>query len=108
MRYYIAHKYQGDESNIERVGEIAKKLQLENPEHAYFSPLHAFSFLGYNDIPFDDFMEICLDFLSACDVLIVASEEISIGVQMEIDFAKLVKMEVLQVDKNGQLRPFTK
>lgn len=106
MRYYIAHKFQGDKSNIERVGKIAKKLQLKHPENAYFSPLHAFSFLDYDDMPYDDFMEICLDFLSACDVLIVASE-ISKGVQMEIDFAKLVKMEVLQLDKNGKLRPFT-
>lgn len=106
MRYYIAHKFQGDKSNIERVGKIAKKLQLEHPENAYFSPLHAFSFLDYDDIAHDDFMEICLDFLSACDALVVASE-ISKGVQMEIDFAKLVKMEVLQLDKNGKLRPFT-
>ena len=106
MRYYIAHKYQGDKSNIDRVGKIAKKLQIEHPEHAYFSPLHAFSFLEYDDIPFDDFMEICLDFLSACDVLIVASE-ISKGVQMEIDFAKLVKMEVMRIDEFGELQPFT-
>lgn len=105
MRYYIAHKYQGDKSNIERVGKIAKKLQTEHPENAYFSPLHAFSFLEYKDIPYDDFMEICFDFLSACDVLIVASE-ISKGVQEEIDFAKLVKMEVMILDENGTLRPF--
>lgn len=106
MRYYIAHKYQGDKSNIERVGVIAKKLQLEHPENAYFSPLHAFSFLEYKDMPYDDFMEICLDFLSACDALIVASE-ISKGIQMEIDFARLVKMEVMRLDENGELQPFT-
>ena len=106
MRYYIAHKYQGDKSNIEHVGNIAKKLQIEHPEHAYFSPLHAFSFLEYNDMAYDDFMEVCYDFLSACDVLIVASE-ISKGVQMEIDFAKLVKMEVMRLEENGELRPFT-
>ena len=106
MGYYIAHKYQGDKSNIERVGKIAKKLQTEHPEHAYFSPLHAFSFLEYNDMAYDDFMEVCYDFLSACDVLIVASE-ISKGVQMEIDFAKLVKMEVLRLEEDGTLRPFT-
>lgn len=106
MRYYIAHKYQGDKSNIERVGKIAKKLQIEHPEHAYFSPLHAFSFLEYNDMAHDDFMEVCYDFLSACDALIVASE-ISKGVKMEIDFAKLVKMEVMILEENGDLRPFT-
>lgn len=106
MRFYIAHKYQGDKSNIERAGKIAKKLQTEHPEHAYFSPLHAFSFLEYDDMLYDDFMEVCLDFLSACDVLIVSSE-ISKGVEAEIKFAKLVKMEVMQLDENGELRPFT-
>ena len=106
MRYYIAHKYQADKTNIERVGKIAKKLQLEHPEHAYFSPLHAFSFLEYNDMASNDFMEVCYDFLSACDVLIVASE-ISKGVKAEIEFAKLVKMEVMRLDENGELQPFT-
>lgn len=103
MRYYIAHAHDAD---IERVGKIAKRLQLEHPENAYFSPLHAFSFLEYKDMSYDDFMEICYDFLSACDVLIVASE-ISKSVQEEIDFAKLVKMEVMQLDEFGELQPFT-
>ena len=103
MRYYITHAHNAD---IERVGKIAKKLQLEHPENAYFSPLHAFSFLEYNDMAYDDFMEVCYDFLSACDVLIVASE-ISKGVEAEIKFAKLVKMEVMRLDEDGELQPFT-
>jgi hypothetical protein len=90
MRYYIAHTHNTD---IECVGKIARKLQIEHPENSYFSPTYAFSFLDHNDMGFDDFMEVCLDFLSACDVLIVASE-ISESVQREIDFAKLVGMEI--------------
>ena len=50
-------------------------------------------------------MEVCYDFLSACDVLIVASE-ISKGVEEEIKFAKLVKMEVLRLEEDGTIRPF--
>ena len=38
-------------------------------------------------------MELCLDILSSCDKLIVASN-ISKGVAKEIDFANLVGMEV--------------
>ena len=102
MRYYIAHAHNAD---IERVGNIARKLQIEHPENSYFSPAHAFSFFAHDDVGFDDFMEICLDFLSACDVLIVASE-VSKSVQREIDFAKLVKMEVMQVNEFGELQPF--
>ena len=43
-------------------------------------------------------MELCLDILSVCDVLVVASE-ISEGVQMEIDFAHLVGMEVIYLEE---------
>lgn len=108
MRYYISHCYDGDKANVERVGEIAKELQLKHPENAYFSPLHAFSFLEDKDMTFDDLMEIRYDFLSACDVLIIASERISKSVKLEIEFAKLVKMEVMRIDKFGELQPFTK
>ena len=56
-------------------------------------------------IPIDE-MELCIDLLTCSDRLIVASE-ISRGVQREIEFAKLVKMEVLRLDENGELQPFT-
>lgn len=51
-------------------------------------------------------MELCLDLLTCADVLVVAGE-ISNGVQEEINFAKLVKMEVKRLDENGDLQPFT-
>ena len=92
-RIYIAHKYQGDKKNIEKVGEIARKLQIEHPENSYFSPLHNFSFLDYEDIDYEQMLEICLDWLNECDRLIVASD-LSKGVCKEIDFANLVGMEV--------------
>ena len=92
-RIYIAHKYQGDKKNIEKVGEIARKLQIEHPENSYFSPLHNFSFLDYEDIDYEQMLEICLDWLNECDKLIVASG-LSRGVAKEVDFANLVGMEV--------------
>ena len=51
-------------------------------------------------------MELRIDLLTCADRLIVAGE-ISKGVRMEIDFAKLVKMEVMRLEENGELRPFT-
>ena len=41
-------------------------------------------------------MEICLDLLSVCDYLIIASD-ISEGVQKEIDFARMIGMEVIDL-----------
>ena len=102
---YVSHAYGGDKKNIERAKKITKELQKRDLANCYICPLMAFSHLEYGEIDYDDEMELCLDLLSVSDCLIVASE-ISKGVRMEIDFAKLVKMEVMRLDKNGKLRPF--
>ncbi|MBR5270868.1 MAG: hypothetical protein IKV64_01660 [Clostridia bacterium] len=68
-------------------------MQVADLENTYVCPLLVFSHLKYGEIGYDAEMENCLDLLSACDKLIVASD-ISKGVQKEIDFAKLVNMEV--------------
>lgn len=93
--YYVAHKYGGDKKNIERAKKITHELQVNDIENCYICPLLAFSHLGYNEIGFDKEMELCVDLLSICDGLIVASDfSESNGLQKEIEFAKLVGMEV--------------
>ena len=96
MLLYLAHKYQGNQANIERVKKIAHDLQMDNPNHCVVCPLLNFSCLGYGEIGYEQEMEICLDLLSVCDVLIVASD-ISDGMQKEIDFARMVGMEVVDL-----------
>lgn len=98
MLLYLAHKYQGNQANMERVKKIAHDLQMENPANCVVCPLLNFSCLGYGEIGYEQEMEICLDLLSVCDVLIVASD-ISDGVQKEIDFARLVGMEVIDLSE---------
>lgn len=106
MIYYVGHCFVGDKANIEKAKKIAHDLQVKDIENCYICPLLAFSHLEYGEIGYDEEMELCLDLLMCADRLIVASE-ISEGVRKEIDFAKLVKMEVFQIDENGELRPFT-
>ena len=96
MLIYISHRYQGKPENMERAKKITHDLQVNDPENCYICPLIAFSHLGYNEIGYDEEMEICIDLLSVSDVLIVASD-ISEGVQKEIDFARLVGMEVVDL-----------
>ena len=96
MLLYISHKYGGDPANLERAKKITHDLQVNDPENCYICPLMAFSHLGYNEIGYDDEMALCIDLLSVSDVLIVASD-ISDGVQKEIDFARLVGMEVVDI-----------
>ena len=103
--YYVAHQYGGDKENIEKAKKITHDLQVKDLANCYVCPLLTFSHLEYGEISYGAKMELCLDILSNADRLVVASE-ISKGVQMEIDFAKLVKMEVMRIDENEELRPF--
>lgn len=72
MLFYVAHQYGGNPENLE-----------------------------YGEIGYDAEMELCLDILSICDKLIVASD-ISKGVEREIDFASLVNMEVEYLEDTGK------
>ena len=93
---YVSHKFGGDPANMERAKKITHDLQIENPTHCFVCPLLAFSHLQYGEIGYDDEIELCLDLLSLCDTLIVASD-VSHGVQKEIDFARMVGMEVIDL-----------
>ena len=93
---YVSHKFGGDPANMERAKKITHDLQIENPTHCFICPLLAFSHLQYGEIGYDDEIELCLDLLSLCDTLIVASD-VSKGVQKEIDFARMVGMEVIDL-----------
>ena len=93
MLFYIAHKHGGKSENIERARQITHDLQVKDLDNSYICPLLLFSHLRYGEIGYDAEMELCLDILSVCDKLIVASD-ITKGVAKEIDFANLVGMEV--------------
>ena len=93
---YVSHKFCGDPANIERAKKITHDLQVTDLDNCYICPLLAFSHLKYGEIGYDEELELCIDILSVADVLIVASEP-SKGVQKEIDFARLVGMEVIDL-----------
>lgn len=93
MIIYVSHAYGGKQENLERARKITHDLQVADLENTYICPLLTFSHLQYGEIGYDAEMELCLDLLSVCDKLIVASD-ISKGVAEEIDFANLVNMEV--------------
>ena len=98
---YIAHRYGGDIKNLERAKKITHDLQVKDLENTYICPLLALSHLAYNEVGYDEEMNLCIDLLSVADKLIVASDFLtSKGVQKEIEFANLVGMEVEYLEKN--------
>lgn len=106
MMYYVAHAYSGVKGNVKKAKKITHDLQAKDLANCYICPLLTFSHLKYGEIGYDEEMELCLDLLTVCDKLIVASE-VSQGVRREIALAKRINMEVLTIDEGGTLRPFT-
>jgi hypothetical protein len=106
MIYYVAHAYGGNKENVKKAREITHDLQVKDLANCYICPLLAFSHLEYGEIGYDDEIELCLDILQNCDRLIIASE-ITKGVQTEIDFANLLKMEVVRLNEFGEIQPFS-
>ena len=93
---YVSHRYGDDRANIERAKKITHDLQVSDLDNCYICPLLVFSHLKHGEIGYDEELELYLDILSVADVLIVASEP-SKGVQKEIDFARMVGMEVIDL-----------
>jgi hypothetical protein len=86
--------------------EVTRNLQKNDMANCYVNPLIFLSHLDFNKFNKDDLMELRLDILQNCDKLIVAGE-ISESMQDEINFAKLVKVEVMRLNEFGELQPFT-
>lgn len=93
MMIYVSHKFGGKPENLERAKRITHDLQIKDTENCYICPLLAFSYLGYNEIGYDEEMALCEDLLIVCDKIIVASD-ISEGVKREVDLAEKCKMEI--------------
>ena len=92
MIIYVSHAYGGKPENLERAKKITHDLQVSDLENTYICPLLTFSHLQYGEIGYDAEMENCLDLLSVCDKLIVASD-LSEGVEREISLAeKLINL----------------
>ena len=98
-RIYVAHKYEGNRQNIEKLGVILRKLQKEHPENSYFSPLHNFSYLEYDDMPYDEIIECCKDWLTESDKLLIVGE-LSKGVETELSLAEACNMEVEYLEED--------
>lgn len=102
---YVSHKYDGKKEAIREATRITYNLQTKDLQNHYYCPLVAIPWIAYKDISEDDKIALKLDMLTVCDSLLIASD-ISDDMEDEIEFAKLVKMEVLRLDEDGTIRPF--
>ena len=105
MLIYVGHCFGGKKSNIRKAAKITHDLQLADPENTYICPLLAFAHLKYNELGYEEEMRLCMDLLSECMSMVVASK-ISKGVQLEIDYCQLWNMPIRYLNaKTEHTRP---
>ena len=94
MTVFVAHA-QTEDSSI-RSQKIVLQLQMENPTHCFIPAAIAFEHLYNGDFSQDDIFDIEADLLMNCDQMLIVSD-ISPIIQREIDFARMVGMEVIDL-----------
>jgi hypothetical protein len=103
MRIYISHPYGGKEENKTKIENIIRDLIKYNPNNTYISPVHTFSFL-YNDYPYEQGLDMCLNLLGACDKMLVFGDwRNSRGCTAEVLYCEMhmIPYEI----KSGELLP---
>lgn len=82
-----------DWDDVEAAKKITHELQIDDLENCYICPVLAFQHFGDKDITEKEKMEICLDLLTVCDMLVVGAET-GLWESEEINLARKVGMEV--------------
>lgn len=86
--------------------KITHDLQVNDLINCYICPSCVFLHLEKDEIEAEDIQELHYDLISCVDKLIIAGE-VTKEIKPDIEFAKLVKMEVMRLGENGELQPFT-
>ena len=94
MTVFVAHE-QTEDSSI-RSQKIVLQLQMENPTHCFIPASISFEHLYNGDFSQDEIFDIEADLLMNCDQMLIVSD-ISPIIQREIDFARMVGMEVIDL-----------
>lgn len=94
---YLAHPYGGDEKNVEDAKQTVRRLVKQFPGKAFLPPLQATGFL-YEDVPYIDGMNMCIEILSRCDELwLCPGWQDSKGCCMEYAVARVKGIPVVEV-----------
>ena len=94
---YICHEYGGVEENFTAITNTVRKLVEKYPNYCFLSPVHALSYLSYNENRCFE-MEKCLFLLDMCDEMWVFGERsLSEGCMREKDYCKVHKIPIKEV-----------
>ena len=98
MLIYVAHS-DLTQQDIEHAYAVTRRLQYRNPADSFICPVIAFSHLRDSRITVKEYKGIRHDLLSACDILLIASDT-DRAVREDIACAKAIHKEVRKLGKN--------
>ncbi|MEG0898469.1 MAG: DUF4406 domain-containing protein [Oscillospiraceae bacterium] len=97
MLIYCCHKFGGDKRNIKRAERLIHDLQVNDLNNTYISPIHAFGYLKYEEIGYDQEINLCKSLLEVCNMIYVLSD-VSEGVRREVEHAKKIGISIGYMD----------
>ena len=106
MTYYFCHDYSGNHANITKARKSLSRLQKNDLANCYVCPVVAFPILENTNIDHDSKMELFYDLMTLCDAVVVGYY-ITDEMAKQIEFARLIKMEVFSIDSSGKIQPFS-
>lgn len=97
---YVAHKFQNNPKNADRIANIVKRLIDKYPSYLFVSPIHSFEF-AYDHVGYQKGLDMCFWLLSKSDAIWVFDDyDGSVGVNGEIAFAKKHEISIKIWDEN--------
>lgn len=94
---YVTQHFDGSAESYQAVRELLLEIQDDDWENCYVSPVLTFPCSPASPEDVKNLMAVRLDLLMVCDILIVNGSIIDDYMKAEIDFAKLVGMDVFYV-----------
>ena len=92
---YICHQYGGLEGNYDKITKLVRELTEEYPECCFLSPVHALSYLDYNENRCAE-IEKCIFLLDMCDEMWVFGENsLSDGCLKEKEYCGKHKIPII-------------
>ena len=101
---YVAHPYNNDPANADKVAKTIKRLYQTFRNTAFVSPIHGIC-CDYEKTDYPHGLAYCLELLSRCDGLLVLGDKAAVaaskGVNAEMAFAILKGLPITRAEDWG-------
>lgn len=94
---YVCHSYGGSQKKFDEITGLMRKLTADYPQICFLSPVHAMSYMTYNENR-DDELRRCVFILDMCDEMWTFGEDSnSHGCRVEKEYCQNYRIPI--VDK---------